>query len=99
MGAKHAYSTASARIDGDVKKEAVRVLKELGLTPAMAFRMMMRRIAAENAMPFDLFVPNAETIEAIEAGRRGEVTTCNTVEELLNLLILTARAVFVKVKP
>jgi DNA-damage-inducible protein J len=62
--------------------EATRVLAEMGLTPAGAFRMMMRRIAADNEMPFDILVPNAETIEAIEAGRRGEVKTCNTVEEL-----------------
>jgi DNA-damage-inducible protein J len=33
-------------------------------------------------MPFEVFVPNAETIEALEAARRGEVKTCDTVEEL-----------------
>ena len=82
MATKRAYVTVSARIDGEVKKEATRVLKEMGLTPGTAFRMMMARIAAEGEMPFDILVPNAETIEAIEAGRRGEVKTFDTVEEL-----------------
>jgi DNA-damage-inducible protein J len=82
MATKHAYGTVSARIDRDVNGEATRVLKAMGLTPAMAFRVMMKRIAAENEMPFEVFVPNAETIEALEAARRGEVKTCDTVEEL-----------------
>jgi DNA-damage-inducible protein J len=82
MAAKQAFASVSARIDQDIKKEAARVLAEMGLTPAEAFRIMMKRIAAENEMPFEVFVPNAETIEAIEAGRRGEVKTFNTVEEL-----------------
>lgn len=81
-----AYAVVSARIDENMKNEATRVLKEMGLTPAAAFRMMMGRIAAENEMPFEIFVPNAETIEALEAARRGEVTTCNTVEELFEYL-------------
>lgn len=81
MTTKHGYTTVSARIDEDLKKEATSVLKGMGLTPAAAFRMMMRRIAATNEMPFDLLIPNAETVEALEAARRGEVTTCNTVEE------------------
>jgi DNA-damage-inducible protein J len=76
------YVVVSSRIDEDVKKEATRVLKSMGLTPARAFRMMMKRIATEGEMPFGVLVPNAETIEAIKAGRRGEVTTFNTVEEL-----------------
>jgi DNA-damage-inducible protein J len=86
MTAKHASATISARIDQDIKKEATLVLAEMGLTPAEAFRIMMKRIAAENEMPFEVFVPNAETVEAIEACRRGEVTTCSTVEELFERL-------------
>jgi DNA-damage-inducible protein J len=76
------YTVVSARISEEIKKEAMSVLKELGLTPARAFRIMMKRIATEGEMPFDILVPNAETVEALEAARRGEVRTCNTVEEL-----------------
>jgi len=82
MAAKPAYITVTARIDAGTKKEATRVLKSMGLTPAVAFRMMMSRIAAENDMPFDIFIPNAETIEAMEACRRGEVKSFNAVEEM-----------------
>jgi DNA-damage-inducible protein J len=86
MTDKHASVTVSASIDANEKKEATRVLESTGLTPATAFRIMMRRIAVEGKMPFDVFVPNAETVEAIEAVRRGEVTTCNSIEELFESL-------------
>jgi DNA-damage-inducible protein J len=82
MAAKPVYATVSARIDEVTKKEATRVLKSMGLTPAAAFRMMMARVAVENDMPFDILVPNAETVEALEAARRGEGKSFNTVEEM-----------------
>jgi DNA-damage-inducible protein J len=40
-----------ARIDEDIKAEASAVLSAMGLTVSDAFRMMMTRIAAENALP------------------------------------------------
>ena len=46
--------------------------------------MMMVRIAKEKALPFEPLIPNAETIEAMEAARRGEfVGEFKTVDELL----------------
>jgi DNA-damage-inducible protein J len=71
-----------ARINEDVKNEASAVLDAMGLTVSDAFRMMMIRIAREKALPFEPLIPNEETIEAIRAARRGELTTVGTVEEL-----------------
>jgi len=42
--------------------------------------MMLTRVATEQAMPFDVHVPNAETIAAIEAGERGEVESVTLAE-------------------
>ena len=73
-----------ARVDERVKREAAAVLSEIGLTVSDAFRMMMVRIAKEKALPFEPLIPNAETIEAMEAARRGEfVGAFKTVDELL----------------
>ncbi|UVC11757.1 type II toxin-antitoxin system RelB/DinJ family antitoxin [Rhizobium sp. TH2] len=71
-----------ARINEDVKNEASAVLDAMGLTVSDAFRMMMVRIAREKALPFDPLIPNDETIEAIKAARRGELTTVGSVDEL-----------------
>ena len=45
-----------------------------GLTVSDAFRLMMVRIAAKR-LPFEPLAPNAETVAAMEAARRGDLVT------------------------
>ena len=71
-----------ARIDGRIKDEAAAVLSAMGLTVSDAFRLMMTRIAAEKALPFEPLVPNEETIEAMREARRGRLPRFKTVEAL-----------------
>jgi len=59
-----------ARIDERTKAEAAAVLKTIGLTLSDAFRLLLVRVAAEKALPFDPLVPNAETVEVMKAARR-----------------------------
>jgi DNA-damage-inducible protein J len=40
------------------------------------------RIAKDKALPFEPFEPNAETIEAMEAARRGEVVKVGDIDGL-----------------
>jgi DNA-damage-inducible protein J len=74
-----------ARIDEGIKAEASAVLSAMGLTVSDAFRMMMTRIAAEKALPFEPLVPNEETIQAMREVRKGglprfrALAACNTV--------------------
>ena len=75
-----------ARIDERVKEEAATVLAAIGLTVSDAFRLMMIRIAKDKALPFEPLIPNAETIEAMKAARRGELTTVKTIDELFERL-------------
>jgi DNA-damage-inducible protein J len=72
-----------ARIDEHVKEEAAAVLATIGLTVSDAFRLMMVRIARDKALPFEPLVPNAETIEAMKAARRGELVTAGTPDQLI----------------
>jgi len=55
----------------------------MGLTVSDAFRMMMMRVAAEKALPFEPLVPNAETIKAMKAARRGKLVTAGKPGKLL----------------
>jgi DNA-damage-inducible protein J len=72
-----------ARIDEHVKEEAAAVLASIGLTVSDAFRLMMVRIAKDKAMPFEPLVPNAETVEAMRAARRGELVSVGSPDALL----------------
>lgn len=72
-----------ARIDEATKAEAAAVLASMGLSLSDAFRLLLRRVAAEKALPFEPLVPNAETIEAMRAARRGELVTVGKPANLL----------------
>lgn len=72
-----------ARIDEHLKEEAAAVLAAMGLTVSDAFRMMMVRIAAEKALPFEPLTPNAETIAAMKAARRGQLVTVGSADSLI----------------
>ncbi|MPZ58200.1 MAG: type II toxin-antitoxin system RelB/DinJ family antitoxin [Rhizobiales bacterium] len=78
-----ANSIVRARIDKRVKDEAAAVLAAVGLTVSDAFRLMMVRIANDKALPFEPLVPNAKTIEAMKAARRGELVTVGSAKDLL----------------
>lgn len=75
-----------ARIDEHVKEEAAAVLATIGLTVSDAFRLMMVRIAKDKALPFEPLVPNAETVEAMKAARRGKLIAVSSPDTLLKSL-------------
>ena len=72
-----------ARIDEKTKEEAAAVLGAIGLTVSDAFRLMMVRIATEKRLPFEPLVPNAETVAAMEAARRGDLVSVVDVNGLI----------------
>jgi DNA-damage-inducible protein J len=81
-----ANSVVRARIDERIKNEATDVLHAMGLTVSDAFRLMMVRIAADKALPFEPLTPNEETIAAMKAARHGELIAVKSVGELMSEL-------------
>lgn len=59
------------------------MLAEMGLSVSDAIRMMLVRVAAEKALPFEARVPNAETVAAMQEARSGKLPLFETVEELM----------------
>lgn len=78
-----ANDVVRARIDSKTKAEAAAVLATIGLTVSDAFRLLMVKVAMEKALPFELFIPNAETIAAMEAAQRGELEPVGSIEDLM----------------
>ncbi len=70
-----ANAVVRARIDEHIKAEATVVLAAMGLTVSDAFRLLLTRVAREKALPFEPLVPNADTLEAMKAARRGDLET------------------------
>jgi DNA-damage-inducible protein J len=71
------------RVEKKVKAKAARTLASMGLTISDAVRLLLTRVAAENALPFEVRVPNRETVAAIEAGERGEVSRATSVAAMM----------------
>ena len=68
----NATDTVRARIDRDTKASASAALAAMGLSVSDAIRMLLRRIADEKRLPFDVMVPNAESRAAmteLDAGK------------------------------
>ena len=75
-----------ARIDERTKREAAAALKKIGLTVSDAFRLLLVRVAAEKALPFEPLNPNAETVAAMKAARQGELVKAGKPNKLLRSL-------------
>ena len=67
-----------AELEESIKEDAAAILAASGLTISEALRILLVRVAAEGKLPFDPLVPNQETIEAINAARRGDLVTLGT---------------------
>jgi len=79
-------SVVRARIDEGTKKQAAAALRKIGLTMSDAFRLLLVRVAAEKALPFEPLRPNAETVAAMKAARRGELVKAGKPDRLLRSL-------------
>jgi len=81
-----ASSVVRARIDERTKRQAAAALKKIGLTMSEAFRLLLVRVAKEKVLPFEPLNPNAETIAAMKAARRGELVKVGKPDKLLRSL-------------
>ena len=75
-----------SRIDAHVKEKATAVLEEMGLTVSDVMRIVLTRVAKENALPFDLR-PNKLTRETMRKTARGaEVHQAKDAADLFDKL-------------
>ena len=60
------------RVDEMTKQKAAKTLAAMGMSVSDAVRMLLVRVAAEKALPFDVRVPNATTVKAMRAADKGQ---------------------------
>jgi DNA-damage-inducible protein J len=68
-------ATVNARLDAKLKTEAEAVFRALRLSRTEALRLFYRQVALRQGLPFDVCIPNEETIAAIEELEAGEGKT------------------------
>ena len=80
--------TVRARIDSDTKLAASKALAAMGLSVSDAIRMMLRRVADEQRLPFEVKVPNAASLaakEEIDSGKAKRFTSADALFDDLGI--------------
>jgi DNA-damage-inducible protein J len=71
------------RVEEEIKVRATETLAAMGLSVSDAVRVFLKRVADEKAIPFDVRVPNEETVAAIRELETGNGVRLNSVEALM----------------
>jgi DNA-damage-inducible protein J len=83
------------RIDEKTKQKAAKTLAAMGLSVSDAVRMLLLRVAAEKALPFDVKVPKIHDCQsdARRSARRGKASEVrkHVVQRSANLIKCEAR--------
>ena len=67
-----ATTMVHVRVDEKTKRSAAKTFAGMGISVSDAVRMLLVRVAAEKALPFDVKVPNATTVRAMRAADKGK---------------------------
>jgi DNA-damage-inducible protein J len=70
------------RVEEKVKEQAAKTLAAMGMSVSDAVRILLVRVAAEKALPFEIKVPNTATRKAMEAADRGQGKRYKSVHAL-----------------
>jgi DNA-damage-inducible protein J len=77
-----ATTMVHVRVDQVTKQRAAKTLAGMGISVSDAVRMLLIRVAAEKALPFEVKLPNATTVKAMRAADRGKGKRLSSAEAL-----------------
>lgn len=75
-------ATARVLIDPQIKRQAEGILGSLGLSVSNAFELFYRQVIAHRGLPFEVRIPNEQTMKAIEDSRAAKGKRFSTASEL-----------------
>ncbi len=75
-------ATVHVRVDQETKQRAAKTLAGMGISVSEAVRMLLFRVAAEKALPFEAKVPNSTTVKAMRAAHQGKGKRVKSAREL-----------------
>jgi len=58
-----------ARIDDSLKAKGEIILKKIGLSTTELMRMTFRQLVMRKGLPFDVSIPNADTLKSFEEAK------------------------------
>ena len=76
----------NARIKPELKGDVEQILSQLGITTTQAITMFFEQIKMNNGIPFQLKIPNKETIKAMNDAKENRNLETITIEQIKNNL-------------
>ena len=78
-----ANATLTIRTNKNLKEEVGKILDRLGLNHSTAVNMFYHQVLVHKGIPFDVKIPNEETLKALENSRkRKNLTTYKSSDQL-----------------
>ncbi len=77
-----ATTMVHVRVDEKTKRRAAKTLAAMGISVSDAVWMLLVRVAAEKALPFDVKVPNVTTVKAMRTADKGKGKRLNSAGTL-----------------
>jgi len=76
-------ATIQVRVDEDTKVQSQNILAKLHITLSEAIAMYLRQIIYHRGIPFEIRVPNTETLKAVQDAESGKgLKEFSSVDEL-----------------
>lgn len=72
------------RIESSLKENVSEILRKLDISEADAIRMYYRQIAINKGIPFELKVPNKETIRALDEIKKAKLREYDNFDDYLS---------------
>lgn len=76
----------SIRMDKDIKEQADKLFKDLGLNMSTAFNMFVRQSIRDQGIPFKIEmgnIPNGLTLEAMKEAESGQLKSFDSVDDFM----------------
>ncbi|NPA16172.1 MAG: type II toxin-antitoxin system RelB/DinJ family antitoxin [Aquificae bacterium] len=75
------------RVDEENYREAKKILERLGLNVSQAFNIFIAMVKEHRGLPFEVKIPNEETVKVIKEARKGKnLTEVKSMEEFKELI-------------
>ena len=81
-----ATTMVHVRVDEKVKEAAAKTLSAMGISVSDAVRMLLVRVVAEKALPFEVKIPNPTTVKAMRAADSGKGKRSRSADALFKEL-------------
>lgn len=75
--------TTSIKLDKEIKENAKKIFKELGLTMGEAVNIFLKQVTLHKGLPFEVKIPNEDTKKAINDARKGINMQSTSLEDMI----------------